>query len=81
MVAESRGVEQWSARVVHNHQVVGSNPTPATNSFENIGGEPEKIRQQSLGGEPVFGRQQYYRGEQSGARITSSALFIDVWVD
>jgi hypothetical protein len=26
-----RGVEQWTARVAHNHQVEGSNPSPATN--------------------------------------------------
>ncbi len=25
-----RGVEQWSARMAHNHQVAGSNPAPAT---------------------------------------------------
>lgn len=26
----SRGGAVWSARVAHNHKVVGSNPTPAT---------------------------------------------------
>ena len=26
----SRGGAAWSARMAHNHQVVGSNPTPAT---------------------------------------------------
>ena len=25
-----RGVEQWLARMAHNHQVAGSNPAPAT---------------------------------------------------
>ena len=33
MVAESRGRAE-EARVAHNHQVVGSNPTPATKKKE-----------------------------------------------
>jgi hypothetical protein len=34
----SRGGAVWSARVAHNHKVVGSNPTPATkkNSYRKI---------------------------------------------
>jgi hypothetical protein len=34
----SRGGAVWSARVAHNHEVVGSNPAPATkkNSYRKI---------------------------------------------
>ncbi len=30
MVYVTRGGAAWLARMAHNHQVVGSNPTPAT---------------------------------------------------
>ena len=31
-----RGGAVWSARMAHNHQVVGSNPTPATKIIKEV---------------------------------------------
>lgn len=34
MVQVPRGGAVWLARMAHNHQVVGSNPTPATKKID-----------------------------------------------
>ncbi len=39
----TRGGAVWSARVAHNHKVVGSNPTPATSEFIKICGKLPQI--------------------------------------
>ncbi len=36
----SRGGAVWSARVAHNHKVVGSNPAPATKKVFEGSSEP-----------------------------------------
>ena len=42
----SRGGAVWSARVAHNHEVVGSNPTPATKIQHRYGTVAQLVRAQ-----------------------------------
>ena len=35
-IVDHGGVEQWSARVPHKHEVAGSSPAPATSAFIQV---------------------------------------------